>query len=606
MSSNPYQKSPPPAVQTTDDDNISMKDSSPSSKNSADTTVRQDGTQQHEDMSPRSKTSEADVDNRFDENHFQIPPSFGRPITEETLRDADHPYIFWASLRLPIAKDPANPMAAVYDALEEFVSQFADEDPNFVVFPYNLSDYKSVEDLPPPIKTAEDIPDDIEEWLEYFPGAKPRVTGGDTYTALLIGLSVPLPKIVKNLSAWMRNKCFGLWKAYLQSEKPTSLGWLLFSTQTMDINLLKDAISDHLENIPIGLRWKMISQGSQGAIPKDQQVKALHVLVDELDVPMAKPLLLALYTSKPGANHKFPLHIRMQIVPEIDMVLNTKGRQSVDKLRACQKTWLAGKLIQIKTWEIELLDDESEELGMTLRDAMMDLRHPTNSKFNLFHSIDKHFCDSCHVLTVLKSAESHAHAMIVAMLPYLLWQHAQSKPGPKASALKKWFSPEAHRRAEDAFWCPKDECVKNPSDLMLAEALEAEDALYWEVEVDKAPSPKRKRPQAEEESLNDSVPTVNTAMSAKKLPKTAIKGNQSNGRTSTQTRFATDSQTVASQVTTISQLTDMVTAVQQDHKTLLSRFDKLTEQLSLLLSDKQSSPSQRPAGGHASESGRRT
>jgi len=141
---------------------------------------------------------------------------------------------------------------------------------------------------------------------------------------------------------------------------------------------------------------------------------------------------------------------------------------------------------------------------------------------------------------------------------------------------------------------------------MLAEALEAEDALYWEVEVDKAPSPKRKRPQAEEESLNDSVPTVNTAMSAKKTPKTAIKGNQSNGRTSTQTRFATDSQTVASQVTTISQLMDMVTAVQQDHKTLLSRFDTLTEQLSLLLSDKQSSLSQRPAGGHASESGRRT
>jgi len=89
--------------------------------------------------------------------------------------------------------------------------------------------------------------------------------------------------------------------------------------------------------------------------------------------------------------------------------------------------------------------------------------------------------------------------MIAAMLPYLLWQHAQSKPGPKASALKKWFSPEACHRAEDAFWCPKDECVKNPSDLMLAKALEAEDALYWEVEVDKAPSPKRKWPQAEEE-----------------------------------------------------------------------------------------------------------
>jgi len=247
-------------------------------------------------------------------------------------------------------------MAAVFDALKEFVSQLAEEDPNFVIFPYKLSAYKSIDDLPPLIETMEDIPDDINGWLDYFPGAKPRVTGGDTYTALLISLSIPLPKTVKNLSAWMRNKRFGLWKAYLQSEQPISLGWLLFLTQMMDIKLLKEAISDQLENIPIGLRWKTISNGSQGSIPKDQQVKALHVLVDKLDAIMAKPLILAVYTSKPGLGHKFPLHIRMRIVPEMDTVLNTKGRQNVDKLRACQKTWLSGKLIQIKTWEIEYLE----------------------------------------------------------------------------------------------------------------------------------------------------------------------------------------------------------------------------------------------------------
>jgi len=402
----------------------------------------------------------------------------------------------------------------------------------------------------------------------------------------------------------MRNKKFGLWKAYLQSEKPLSLGWLLFSTQTMDIEVLKDAISDSLENIPIGLRWKTISHGSQGSIPKDQQVKALHVLVDELDATMAKPLIMALYTSKPPLGHQFPLHIRMRIVPEMDTVLNTKGRQQVDKLRACQKTWLSGKLIQIKTWEITLLDDDSEELGMSLRDAMMDLRHPTNHKFNLFHSIDRHFRDTSYVLTVLKSAESHAHAMIAAMIPYLLWQHTQSQPGPKASALKKWFSPAARRRAEDAFWCPKDECVKNASDLMLAEVIKAEDALYWEMDDTKPPSPKRKRPQADEESLNDSVPTVNTAMSAKKTPKSALKKDTTTSRNSSHTRFASDNQTVNSQVTTISQLTEIVSAVQQDHKSLFTRFDQLSEQMALLLSAQSAPSQQRLAGGHESESGR--
>jgi len=118
--------------------------------------------------------------------------------------------------------------------------------------------------------------------------------------------------------------------------------------QTMDIELLKEAILDQLKNIPIGLHWKTISHGSQGAIPKDQQVKALHMLVNELDIQMAKPLIMAFYTSKLDADHKFPLHIWMQIIPEMDAVLNTKGHQNVDKLCTCQYTWLSGKLIQIK------------------------------------------------------------------------------------------------------------------------------------------------------------------------------------------------------------------------------------------------------------------
>jgi len=60
---------------------------------------------------------------------------------------------------------------------------------------------------------------------------------------------------------------------------------------------------------------------------------------------------------------------------------------------------------------------------------------------------------------------------------------------------------------------------------MLAMALENNDVLYWEVDTSKPPSPKHKRPQAEEESLDDSVSTMKMAMSVKKTPKLALKGN---------------------------------------------------------------------------------
>jgi len=100
----------------------------------------------------------------------------------------------------------------------------------------------------------------------------------------------------------------------------------------------------------------MINMGTQRAVKLEDQVCALHVFIDELDVTMAKPLLMAVFASCPSVDHVFPLHVQMRLVPEIDLVLNMKGQKNVDKLHACQNTWNKTKLIYIKTWEIELLD----------------------------------------------------------------------------------------------------------------------------------------------------------------------------------------------------------------------------------------------------------
>jgi len=78
----------------------------------------------------------------------------------------------------------------------------------------------------------------------------------------------------------------------------------------------------------------------------------------------------------------------MQLVPEIDSVLNTQGRCKIDKLCACQATWIMTKLVLLKTWEVEFLDKWNPMMGMSLRDAIMAIKHPANPHFSLFHSID--------------------------------------------------------------------------------------------------------------------------------------------------------------------------------------------------------------------------
>jgi len=546
------------------------------------------------------QTLDDEVD--FESDDFAVPPSFGRELSEEGLKSDAHPYVLWATLKILAPEKPGNAADAMFDCLADFVEAAAEEDKHFCVFAYHLSRYKSATDLPPAIVDLDSLPEEVDEWLQYFPGAKPRVKGGNVYTVILLGLSTPFVTFIKKLSPWCKEKKYGLWEASLQSEKPTSVGWLLFSTTTMDVLPLKEQISESIQDVPVGLRWKMINMGTQGQVKEADQVWALHLYVDELDVCMAKPLLSTLYLSHPGDDHTFPLHIRMRLVPEIDSVLNLKGRKNVDKLRACQNNWNCTKLTFIKTWEIKLLDSRSGLLGLSLRDVMMAIRHPTNAKFALFHSIDRSWRDASHILMVLKSAESYAHAMVLALLPYLQWKVCKAKSDQAGPIIAKWFKPEARARAVDAYWDPREECVKNASDRMIDLSSTDADDLYWVAETS-TPAPKRKRVHADEESLDDSTSTVKTAVSTKSKLKSALKNSGSTETTATNTPKENDATTVASQNSAISQLTKQVSQIKMENKQVLNKFDRLADRMEQFFSSATSQPTRHHAGGHSSDSG---
>jgi len=67
----------------------------------------------------------------------------------------------------------------------------------------------------------------------------------------------------------------------------------------------------------------MILFGTQGKMAKENQVQALHIYVDKLDVAAAKPRLMRLYAGNGSMDHCFPLHTQMHLVLEIESVLNT-------------------------------------------------------------------------------------------------------------------------------------------------------------------------------------------------------------------------------------------------------------------------------------------
>jgi len=109
----------------------------------------------------------------------------------------------------------------------------------------------------------------------------------------------------------------------------------------------------------------MVSLGTQGKIPKENIVCTLHVYVDKINIQTAKPQLITLYAGNASIDHRSPLHIHMQLVPEIDSVLNMQGRHKINKLHACQATWITTKLVMLKTWEIKFLNEHNSTMGMS-------------------------------------------------------------------------------------------------------------------------------------------------------------------------------------------------------------------------------------------------
>jgi len=107
--------------------------------------------------------------------------------------------------------------------------------------------------------------------LKYFPQAKLHARGSDLHTLALVSFGKLFPKVMKSLAPWFQKTKYRIWQLVLQLEKPTLLGWLLFSTPLMDIEILKAVILDKVKGIPIGLCWKMILIRTQGTIPKEKK-----------------------------------------------------------------------------------------------------------------------------------------------------------------------------------------------------------------------------------------------------------------------------------------------------------------------------------------------
>jgi len=70
----------------------------------------------------------------FKDPEFMLPPSFSREISAETLHNDKRPFIFWATLKIPLPENLGNAANTMFNCLADFIEAMGEEDKHFTSY----------------------------------------------------------------------------------------------------------------------------------------------------------------------------------------------------------------------------------------------------------------------------------------------------------------------------------------------------------------------------------------------------------------------------------------------------------------------------------------
>ena len=216
-----------------------------------------------------------------------------------------------ATLKLSIPASD-NPLVKSTNILKDFLTQIQDSDDSICIIPWLDEDAKTT-DI---IETSSDIPTKLNELSIYHPRFYPGRPQQEhiLYAKVHFGHEDKFESISTDIKYWLMSGNHGFYHNMLQAEATETIGWLLYSTKSIDAGALAEDLYDKFE-VQVGLRWMTIDTGTKGKIPFDKKVFALHVEAIKKEKNTVKKALLQLYgRSSWITSQDLPNGIRLRFV----------------------------------------------------------------------------------------------------------------------------------------------------------------------------------------------------------------------------------------------------------------------------------------------------
>ena len=231
-------------------------------------------------------------------------------------------------VNVPAPQDGENSLETIRGKFIDFFKNLSLADNKLILFPYKSSDFASGS-----ITKWEELPDSSVILKKYLNGLRPKPKGGDIYVNVLLGHSRDFTLIQEDCEFFIQAHKAGIFKKQLACEDMLSVGHLLYSLRSINIEDYKQAFWEKY-HIDLSLRWR-IMQVEKGKYKKyddlDQAPRALHIEVSKMDIRKACAAFWKEYSSKKTTG--FLLGMQFCFIQDKESLV---GAQATEKL--CQAT----------------------------------------------------------------------------------------------------------------------------------------------------------------------------------------------------------------------------------------------------------------------------
>jgi len=180
-------------------------------------------------------------------------------------------------------------------------------DESLTIIPWKESDIG----ICPLIEEKEDVPKQLSQMKVYLPRFRPSAKGGINYTSIFLGHDCSSIDLLLDISFWISDSGFKLFRKSIQAEASVVLGWFLYGIREINTTNLQDSIENTEGNPQVGLRQMRIRTSVTG---KASNIRALGIECDARHEQHVKDCLVELYHSK---RTKWPHGIKLRYMRDL-------------------------------------------------------------------------------------------------------------------------------------------------------------------------------------------------------------------------------------------------------------------------------------------------